>query len=424
MRATSSPGYRWVVLAMAFFGVFGAMGFGRFGYSAILPSMQEALNLTSAAAGSLNSWNLAGYTVMAGVGGVLASRFGPRLVLTAGMTATALGMLLTGTSDGFAGASAARLLTGLGNGMVLVPSIALMAAWFHGHQVGFASSIVPTGGSLAMVLTGPFVPRLIAAGGEDGWRSAWYFFAAVTIVLTVLNFLIQRDRPARPVRAFEAAHKSRVRGNGTGGADVSRRAGGSDFMSIMRSGYVWYLGLIYFLYGVGFMTYLTFFQKRLTADVGYSPETAGNLFLVIGVAGLVGGLLWGTVSDRIGRRWTIIITMVLAGAAGLLFAWAPGKGALGVSAALLGSTGPIIPGLVGAACGDRFGAMLASASLGFVTMLCGVGMAIGPYVGGLLEDVLGSLGPAYLMSAAAFVVGGVGATVLWGPSRVTHPRNL
>ena len=35
--------YRWMVLAVAFFGVFGALGFGRFGYSAVLPSMQKAL---------------------------------------------------------------------------------------------------------------------------------------------------------------------------------------------------------------------------------------------------------------------------------------------------------------------------------------------------------------------------------------------
>ena len=61
--------YRWAVLGVAFFGVFGALGFGRFGYSAVLPSMQKALGLSSAAAGSLASWNLAGYTVMAAIGG-------------------------------------------------------------------------------------------------------------------------------------------------------------------------------------------------------------------------------------------------------------------------------------------------------------------------------------------------------------------
>ena len=76
MRLTRDPRYRWVVAGMAFVSVFAAIGFGRFGYSAVLPSMQKALGLTSAEAGSLASWNQAGYTIMALIGGILASRFG------------------------------------------------------------------------------------------------------------------------------------------------------------------------------------------------------------------------------------------------------------------------------------------------------------------------------------------------------------
>ena len=68
--------YRWIVLVAAFLGVLGTIGFGRFGYSAILPSMQEDLGITSAAAGALASWNLGGYTIMAAVGGFLAARLG------------------------------------------------------------------------------------------------------------------------------------------------------------------------------------------------------------------------------------------------------------------------------------------------------------------------------------------------------------
>ena len=55
-----SARYRWVILAVAFLSIPGALGFGRFGYSTILPSMLEGLGLISAASGSLNSWNLAG----------------------------------------------------------------------------------------------------------------------------------------------------------------------------------------------------------------------------------------------------------------------------------------------------------------------------------------------------------------------------
>lgn len=65
MLAISNAAYRWVVLGTASLGVFAAIGFGRFGYSAVLPSMQEVLGLSGAAAGSLASWKLGGYMAMA-----------------------------------------------------------------------------------------------------------------------------------------------------------------------------------------------------------------------------------------------------------------------------------------------------------------------------------------------------------------------
>src|SRR5512136_1638701 len=100
MRLTRNPRYRWVVVAMAFLAVFAAIGLGRLGYSLILPSMQKALGLSSAGAGSLASWNQAGYTIMALVGGILASRFGARIIVSIGLFVTALGMVVTGLADG------------------------------------------------------------------------------------------------------------------------------------------------------------------------------------------------------------------------------------------------------------------------------------------------------------------------------------
>ncbi len=261
------PEYRWAVLAVAFLGVFGALGFGRFGYSAVLPPMQKALDLNSAAAGSLASWNLAGYTIMAAVGGVLAARLGPRKVIAAGILVTALGMAVTGVAGSLASASTGRFITGLGNGVVLVPSVTLMAAWFERHQLGLASGIVSTGSSLALVVVGLAVPRVISAGGASGWRYAWYFFAGVTLVMAVLAAVLLQDRP---------------RGAGRGSREIvlpksapfalrARMPRPSlELMRIFRSRFAWQMGVVYVFYGLAFLIYFTFFQKRLTADIGYT----------------------------------------------------------------------------------------------------------------------------------------------------------
>jgi len=424
MRLRHSPSYRWIVLAAAFLGVFGAIGMGRFGYSAILPSMQADLDISSAAAGSLASWNLGGYTVMAAVGGFLAARLGARKVATAGLVITAAGMLLTGLATGLVTASAGRLITGLGNGMVLVPSVTLMAAWFKTRQLGLASSIVSSGASLALVVVGLAVPPIIGSGGSDGWRGAWYFFAGTAIVLAILYGVVQRDRPEAAV----AAHRTPVPAGSSAGSRAGSAPGsapgspphspprslramarrtGRDFKEIIRSPYAWHLGFIYLLYGFAFLIYQTFFQKRLTGDLDYSSEAAGYLFLLIGVGGFLGGVLWGSVSDRIGRGRALALMFIVMAASATLFAWWPTTPGLIISAFIMGLAAMGLPGVVGAGCGDQFGPVLASAALGLVTIFTGVGMVFGPYLAGKLADVSGSLTYSYLLACGVFVVAAV-----------------
>lgn len=402
-----SPRYRWVILAVAYMGVFGAMGLSRFGYSAVLPDMEKALGLTGAQAGSLASWNLAAYMLMALVGGFLASRFGPRLVVTIGMTVTTAGLLLTGFSDTLATASAARFLTGLGNGLVFAPSLSVLVAWFSASRLGLASTVVSSATGLGLVVAGPVVPRLLDAAG-GGWRVAWYFFAAVTALMVVLTVTLQRNRPySIPPGAAEAAAAEPA-----DRVTEDRSPVRPTFRSIFRSGFTWHLGVIYLLYGFAYVLYLTFFQKRLTTDLGLSDRSAGDLFLLAGVCSVVVGVFGGALSDRIGRGRALAIVIGLQGVAALLFGLDLGKAALVVSAVLFGVGVFSVAGLIGAACGDKYGARLVFTALGFVTIFIGLGQALGPYVGGSLEDRFGSLGPSYLLSAALFAIAAVTALFL------------
>ncbi len=403
MRLTQDPRYRWVVAGMAFLSVFAAIGFGRFGYSAVLPSMQQDLGLSSAEAGSLASWNLAGYTIMALIGGILASRFGPRLIVGIGLLVTAMGMFLTGVADGLAVASMGRFVTGMGNAMVLPPSLALMVAWFEPRFLGTASGIVPAGSSFALLVVGPIVPKIIAAGGDDGWRAAWYFFGAATLVVAAVAFIVQRDRP----------HHDRHL--------VIGKLRWSDMSQIVRSRHAWLLGLLYFLYGFAFLLFFTFFQKRLTVDLGYSSETAGNLFLVVGVTGCAAGVLWGRISDGVGRGQALAAVFTVQAAVALVFALWNNIAALAIGAAVFGVCALSVPALFGAACGDHFGARLAGASLGFVTVFVGIGQMAGPYIGGGLEDVFSSLGPSFLLSAAVFGLGAIASLFLRDSQTAMRP---
>ncbi len=410
-RITHRPGYRWVVLAVSSLAIFGAAGLSRFGYSAVLPAMQKALGLSGAQAGSLASWNLAGYTIMALAGGFLAARFGARKVVTTGIVVTAVGLVLTGLSGSLASASAARLLTGLGNGVVMSPSVAILASWFSSRQLGLASAIASAATGLGPVVAGPAVPRIIASTGDGGWRVAWYFFAGVALCMAIFSAIAGRDRP------YEVPAEQPV------GPEENRTVR-AELKIVLGSGYAWHLGLIYVLYGFAYLLYYTFFQKRLTADLGVSSATAGNLFLIAGATSVVCGVFWGAFSDRIGRGRALCIIFVSEAVAALLFALRPGLPGLVASAVIFGLGVFSVPGLMGAACGDRFGAKLAFASFGFVTVFIGTGQAIGPYVGGALEDAFTSLGPSYLVSAGVFVLAAIAAFLLPDARKACHQEPL
>ena len=127
-KAGPSPNYRWAILAVAGLAVFASLGLSRFSYTSILPSMQAGLHLSNTQAGGLATANLAGYTVMAIVGGALASRFGARRVVPVGLLLTCIGMVTTGLATGYGpvmAAAAYGLLTALhGLGQAVGPYLA------------------------------------------------------------------------------------------------------------------------------------------------------------------------------------------------------------------------------------------------------------------------------------------------------------
>ncbi len=389
MTPTHSPRYKWAIVAMAFLAIFGVLGLGRFGYASVLPSMQDALGLSNTQAGALATWNLVGYTSMAVVSGVLASRFGFRLVMTAGLVTVAVAMFLTGFAGGMTSAAAARAFTGFGAGAVNVPAMAITAVWFDARRRGLASGIVVTGSSLGLIVAGPLVPRIIDSFGADGWRVSWFVFAAVAAVLAVLAFLVIRNRP------YDAAQPNH--------RPVHARL---DWRRMHRSGYAWRLAIAYLTYGVSYFIYLTFFVKRLTGDLGYSDEAAGTLFMALGLAAMFCGV-WGHISDRIGRRYALAIVSLTHAASFALFALWTSTAGLTLSAVLFGITIWSIPGIVTAACGDLYGPALAPNALGFLTVFLGLGQIIGPTVAGAMADATSSFESAYLLAAGVALTGGL-----------------
>lgn len=404
--------YGYVVLGLIVLVVFSALGLARFGYTSILPAMQEALRLTNTETGLLQSCNLVGYLMTVVFAGVLAARFGPRVVIGFGLLVVALGMGLTGLIPTFGAAVVGRFLAGVGGASSNVPAMALVSSWFGARRRGLAAGVGVSGSSVGLIVTGPLIPAILQRCGDEGWRVSWYVLAGLTLLVFAAAVLFLRDRPAeKGLRAIgESAAEQVVSPAATASSALNWRA-------VYRSSLLWKLAGIYFGFGFSYIIYATFFVRYLTAEAGFTPIRAGALWLQVGVVSVISGFIWGGVSDRWGRRTALLWVFGLQGVSFLLFGLSRAAWSIHLSAALFALTAWSIPALMAALSGDLFGARLAPAALGLVTLIFGLGQALGPYLAGALADATDSFG-------SAFVLAGITALVLGGGGSLTLHRQM
>ena len=120
------------------------------------------------------------------------------------------------------------------------------------------------------------------------------------------------------------------------------------------------------------------------------------LWMQVGIVSLPSGFIWGSISDRFGRKIVLVCVFTLQALAFALFGLSHAPAAMYASALLFALTAWSIPALMAALAGDTFGARLAPAALGLMTIIFGVGQALGPWCAGALADATNSYSIAFV----------------------------
>ncbi|HSA01895.1 MAG TPA: YbfB/YjiJ family MFS transporter, partial [Candidatus Paceibacterota bacterium] len=303
------------------------------------------------------------------------------------------------------------------------------------------------GSSLGLMVTGPMVPAILQHYPSGGWRISWWVLSAMTLAIGAVAYLCLRNRPADlglqaigestaeqdgPLNRSSSSRPSGPPGEETElattsvrqtGARSSTMNSGSEKQSqssvstlswglVYRSKVLWQLAVIYFGFGFSYIIYSTFFVRYLTAEAGFSSSQAGALWFQIGVVSIISGFLWGGVSDRCGRKTALLWVLSLQSIAFFLSGITREAWSLYLAAGLFAITAWSVPALMAALCGDLFGGRLAPAALGLITMVFGIGQALGPLAAGIIADATHSFGPALMLGGLAALVLGVGGTLL------------
>ncbi len=235
--------------------------------------------------------------------GWLADRFGRRRPLMLDIGLYSFLELLTAFSPNLTFFIIVRLLFGVAMGGEWGLGAALAMESLPPKRRGILSGVLQEGYAFGNLLSGVTLayafPALEGAFPGNGWR--WMFVIGVIPALLIL--FIRSSVPESPI--WEAGKASRL----ALGRDVLIEA-------LRRSWPLFIFGML-FMACFNFMShgsqdlYVTF----LRVQHGLAPKLAGEINYLAAFGAILGGIAFGALSQRFGRRWMIIAAAVL----GLIF---------------------------------------------------------------------------------------------------------
>lgn len=236
---------------------------------------------------SLAAW-LMGAPVLTGLvmrlpAGLLADRFGGRVVFAGLLLVSALAMWLLSLAGSFPQFLAASFGFGLA-GAGFAVGIAYVAAWTPPERMGTALGIFGAGnaGAALMSIAGPLLLSRLTQEGQhpEGWRMLPRLCAAGLVVTAVLFFALTRDRLAAAGGGLSLAQRLRPLGNAR----------------------VWRFGLYYVAVFGAFVALAQWLIPYYVSAYEMTVARAGLLAACFSLPSAATRLLGGWLSDRFGAR--------------------------------------------------------------------------------------------------------------------------
>lgn len=251
------------------------------------PQLSQAFNLSAADLGILSSCYLWTYGLMQIPAGLLMDTVGPRRLLSFAGLSCAVGTVLFGFADTIFAACIGRLFIGFGASFAVVGCSKIASVWFPPRRfamfMGLMVAIGTMGAAFGLAAVSPIITTY-------GWKQTLYSGAAISFVLSIVMWLIIRDKPSVAI-----VEESRPAKNG-----VPILTGLKEVVMCKQDWYAAiYAGLMYVptlafgaLWGIPY----------LVEAHGFSQSDAGLLSSLLFVGWVFGGPVYGWVSDYIGKR--------------------------------------------------------------------------------------------------------------------------
>lgn len=409
--------YGWVVVAVMFVTLFISLGF-RFSFGVFYSAILDETGWSRADTAGVVSASMIVYACTAALSGYLFDRLGARVLFPIGALCMGAGLMLCSTTQSLASLMVTYgIMLGVSYAVLgFIPHMAVVPRWFNQRR-GLASAASLAGVGLGSLGIATLSAELIV---NIGWRQTmWWFGFAAMAVLIPINLLFHRHS-AEHVGLVPDGPSARA---ATRTAPVKAAA---TIGKAVRTPAFWLLAFSVTMIGLCNMI-IVVHQTRMLVDMGYELPLASLIFGMLGVMRATGGLIWGPLSDRIGRAACVAIICSIS-IVGLALLWVtslvPAE-SFGLRITLL--SGYLLTFGIGfngmspvyaSAVADKFAGKNLGTILGLLDLGFGLGSAAGPWWAGWMFDRYGSYSGVILGVALAVVFTGFG---LWTATRQRGP---
>jgi sugar phosphate permease len=244
--------------------------------------------------------------------GVFLDRVGARRMMTGLSLLGVIGALIFSWADSLDMGLLGRALLGAGMACNLMGTFKLLTLWFEPRSFATLSGVVFAIGTVGnMAATTP----LVLLVEKMGWRSTFQLIAGVNLFIIAALYVVVRDRPRHEPQLPSAPEAA------PGILNAFR-----DLRLLFRNRDYWIISLGSFVsYGV-FASFQTCWAGPfLMETMGFSAVATGNLIFLMNLGLIMGGPLWGGLSDTLFRtsKWTIFGGHALLGVVILVMATLP-----------------------------------------------------------------------------------------------------
>jgi len=384
VRESSIGYYGWVVVGMGFLAGFIGYGFV-YSYGVFFKPLSSEFGWSRSVIAGAFSFYAVLHNLLAFFAGRAVDKIGPKPILAiAGISLGSSMIVMSRVDSVWELYVSFGILFSIGLACIYSPVMATVSRWFSARR-GFAAGITATGIGAGVLVFSPLSAWLIST---VGWRQSYVVLGIVAWVVFVPIVIFVREAPARMM----------------GDASPGTSADGLSFGEAIKTTTFWAIALSLLFLDIAIFA-LMMHIVMLASDRGMSIMMSGGIAGLIGGASLFGRLGAGYFSDHFGRKRIYILACIFQL---LMFIWlffAVDTWMLVVFAVFFGVSYGSWAGLMGALPADYFGYKATGEILGFIVILCGVGVAIGPFLGGLIYDKTGSYDYMIVMCIAVTICG-------------------